>query len=228
MTREQLQQIRDALAEGNGWAGHALADHDEKYARHPATEADREFITDSQNKIIEALRILDRALAAPEQEPVVYWDGDRSVIPADDLSYIPNWSDYYPTPLYRHPAPQSAQPETWVGAEEWESLAFELCAEEHGEEACNETVWENNEPWGDRWMKYEYEAKRMIQLVRKHTAPPAAKPWQSLTDEDKSALLHKTFQIFRAAISAPGTTGLADPNTLINLTEAALKEKNHG
>lgn len=55
----------------------------------------------------EALAILDRALAAPEQEPVVYWNGDRSVIPADEVSYIPNWTDYYPTPLYRHPAPQS-------------------------------------------------------------------------------------------------------------------------
>lgn len=52
---------------------------------------------------IEALRV---ALAAPEQEPVVYWDGDRSVIPADDVSYFPNWTDYYPTPLYRHPAPE--------------------------------------------------------------------------------------------------------------------------
>lgn len=57
--------------------------------------------------LIEALDILDAELAKPEPEPVVYWNGDRSVIPADEVSYIPNWTDYYPTPLYRHPPPQS-------------------------------------------------------------------------------------------------------------------------
>ncbi len=62
MNREQLQKVRDALSEGCGWSDQILADYDEKYARHPATEADREFITDSQNKIIEALDILDAAL----------------------------------------------------------------------------------------------------------------------------------------------------------------------
>ena len=70
MTKDELTKVRDALSEGCGWSDQILADYDEKYARHPATEADREFITDSQNKIIEALDILDAELAKPEQEPV--------------------------------------------------------------------------------------------------------------------------------------------------------------
>lgn len=84
------------------------------------------------------------------------------------------------TPLYTAPqAPRPTAPE-WEGAEEWMPLAWELCAEENGEEACNELVWEGGpvpEPWGDRWLKYEDEAKRLIALVRKH-APQA--PAQAL------------------------------------------------
>ena len=62
--------------------------------------------------------------------------------------------------------------------EGWENLAWHLCAEENGEEACNELIWEGGpipEPWGDRWLKYEGEAKRMIALVREY-APAAAQP----------------------------------------------------
>lgn len=79
-------------------------------------------------------------------------------------------------------APET-QPDTWDGAEEWERLAFELCADEHGEESCNELIWSDFEPWGERWLKYEDEAKRMISLVRKHTAPVAAPDtWTSVKD----------------------------------------------
>lgn len=77
---------------------------------------------------------------------------------------------------------QSAQPAEvsdakWEGAEEWMPLAWELCADECGEEACTELVWEGGpipEPWGDRWLKYEDEAKRLIELVRKHV--PSLRP----------------------------------------------------
>lgn len=58
----------------------------------------------------------------------------------------------------------------WHGAEEWMPLAWELCANECGEEACTELVWEGGpipEPWGDRWLKYEDQAKDMIAMVRK-------------------------------------------------------------
>jgi hypothetical protein len=68
------------------------------------------------------------------------------------------------------------EPVAWEGGEGWESLAWELCANENGEDSCNELIWEGGpipEPWGDRWMKYEEEAKRLIALVQKHTTPPA-------------------------------------------------------
>lgn len=75
-------------------------------------------------------------------------------------------------------APAQREPsDRWYGAEEWMPLAWELCADECGEEACNELVWEGGpvpEPWGERWLKYEDEAKRLIALVRKHL--PAAAP----------------------------------------------------
>lgn len=65
------------------------------------------------------------------------------------------------------PSPQPAQ--KWEGAEEWMPLAWELCANECGEEACTELIWEGGpipEPWGDRWLKYEDQAKEMIAMVR--------------------------------------------------------------
>jgi hypothetical protein len=70
-----------------------------------------------------------------------------------------------------------SEPVAWTGGEEWESLAWHLCAEENGEESCWELLWEGGpvpEPWGERWMKYEGDAKRMIDLVRKvtHPSPP--------------------------------------------------------
>lgn len=69
----------------------------------------------------------------------------------------------------------------WQGAEYWMPLAWALCAEECGEDACTELVWEGGpipEPWGDRWLKYEDEAKRLIALVKEHTAPQPAAPAQ--------------------------------------------------
>lgn len=60
--------------------------------------------------------------------------------------------------------------EEWNG-EGWESLAWHLCAEENGEDACNDLLWVGGtvpEPWGDRWQKYEGDAKRMIRLVKEH------------------------------------------------------------
>lgn len=71
------------------------------------------------------------------------------------------------------------EPVAWEGGEGWESLAWELCADENGEDACNELIWEGGpipEPWGDRWMKYEGEAKRLIALVHKHAAHPPRAP----------------------------------------------------
>ena len=81
------------------------------------------------------------------------------------------------------------EPVAWEGGEGWESLAWELCADENGEDACNELIWEGGpipEPWGDRWMKYEGEAKRLIALVHKHAAHPPRAP---LTEEQKRDLV---------------------------------------
>jgi hypothetical protein len=64
-------------------------------------------------------------------------------------------------------------PEEWNG-EGWESLAWHLCAEENGEDACNDLLWVGGavpEPWGDRWQRYEGDAKRMIRLVKEHYNP---------------------------------------------------------
>lgn len=74
-------------------------------------------------------------------------------------------------------ASAGSEPGPWTGGEEWEQLAWHLCAEENGEESCDELIWEGGpipEPWGPRWMKYEHEATRMIELVRKftHHSPP--------------------------------------------------------
>jgi hypothetical protein len=79
------------------------------------------------------------------------------------------------------------EPVAWEGGEGWESLAWELCADENGEDSCNELIWEGGpipEPWGDRWMKYEEEAKRLIALVQKHTTPPQ-RTWVGLTKEER-------------------------------------------
>ncbi len=67
----------------------------------------------------------------------------------------------------------------WKNSEGWESLAWELCADENGEDSCNELIWEGGpipEPWGERWLKYEDEAKRLIALVQKHVRPAAPTP----------------------------------------------------
>ena len=101
------------------------------------------------------------------------------------------------------------EPVAWEGGEGWESLAWELCADENGEDSCNELIWEGGpipEPWGDRWMKYEEEAKRLIALVQKHTTPPQ-RTWVGLTDIDYAGLPLEQVGLVRWA-------------------EAKLKEKN--
>lgn len=80
------------------------------------------------------------------------------------------------------PAPQTVEGGKWDGAEEWMPLAWELCANESGEDSCETLIWEGGpipQPWGERWLKYEDQAKGMIAMVRKHVpaaAAPAAAP----------------------------------------------------
>jgi len=88
---------------------------------------------------------------------------------------------------------QAGEAVAWEGGEGWEPLAWELCAEENGEESCNELIWEGGpapEPWGERWLKYEDEAKRLIKLVHKHASLPA--PQAVLADSRALALLRES------------------------------------
>jgi hypothetical protein len=110
---------------------------------------------------------------------------------ADDFApqrLLPCGSAVYLVPPDAAPS-VAPEPVAWEGGEGWESLAWELCADENGEDACNELIWEGGpipEPWGDRWMKYEGEAKRLIALVHKHAAHPPRAP---LTDEHVTAVV---------------------------------------
>ncbi len=97
-------------------------------------------------------------------------------------------------------------------------MAWELCANENGEDSCNELIWEGGpipEPWGDRWMKYEEEAKRLIALVQKHTTPPQ-RTWVGLTPEELDEMFSKTLK------------GKKLVNWVARAIEAKLKEKNNG
>lgn len=125
---------------------------------------------------------------------------------------------------------QSPDPaQKWEGAEEWMPLAWELCANECGEEACTELIWEGGpipEPWGDRWLKYEDQAKEMIAMVRKHVPaaipapegapltlpPPDTHCWDDDTGKDVwsySADLVRS--IVSAALAAPATQAPTTP-----------------
>ena len=74
----------------------------------------------------------------------------------------------------------------WDSGEEWEPLAFCLCAEENGLDSSHELIWEGYppEPWGERWQKYEREAKRMIDLVSQYAAPPVITQHEPVTTVD--------------------------------------------
>lgn len=106
MTNEQLTKVRDALAKSV------------------------EHLDSPPAYVIAAVDILDAALAAPEQEPFAWatFDGEGSY----DLrlyecnenyrdDYLKRNGDKYAgwvEPLYRHPAPQSAQPMQWIDVSE--------------------------------------------------------------------------------------------------------------
>ncbi len=97
--------------------------------------------------------------------------------------------------LHREGEHQAELVGKWEGAEYWMPLAWALCADECGEEACTELVWEGGtvpEPWGDRWLKYEDEAKRLIALVRANTSALQASsvvPAEPALDEDEKRMV---------------------------------------
>ena len=91
------------------------------------------------------------------------------------------------------------EPVVWEGAERWEPLAMFLCADENGSDSCHELIWEGYppEPWGERWQKYEREARRMIDLVSQYAALPVAASVR-LTDEQLSDAACNADSSFRA------------------------------
>jgi hypothetical protein len=95
--------------------------------------------------------------------------------------------EWFETAALRQALAQPEQePVAWENGAEWEALAWHLCAEEYGEEACADLLYDGGPipmPWGERWLKYEEEAKRTIELVRRYTAPPK-RGWVGLTDEE--------------------------------------------
>ena len=95
MTREQLQQIRDALLN--------IKSYGDVY-RYKAHEVNPYV------QLLEAIAILDAALAAPEQKPFCYHDGVNVVDPE-----FANDCDVFP--LYTHPMPVPAPEPKPVGCE---------------------------------------------------------------------------------------------------------------
>ncbi len=121
-----------------------------------------------------------------------------------------------------------------IGYEGWESLAWALCAEEHGEEACTQLIWSGGlipEPWGDRWMKYEDEAKRLIALVQEHTTPQRPQ-WMGLTDEEIDKAQTEGEALFRRSkYGARGQQLMPSDSPdwwFARAIEAALRAKNGG
>ena len=135
----------------------------------------KEGQTDLKQYVYDAAYALLELVAAPQQEASKvasgFWMGEKLGI-------------------YTAPQQKAQEPCGWDGAEEWEKLAWHLCAEENGEDACNDLIWEGGpmpEPWGDRWLKYEGEARRMIALVRTHVPAPQPAP-APLSDDLLEAL----------------------------------------
>lgn len=128
---------------------------------------------------MDILKQLREALIVAEAALADIGDADRE--PGDDLKWCEDRAALA-LPAVR----EALKIELPIGTEGnfrgWEELAWQLCAEEHGEDACSDLLWEggpNPEPWGDRWMKYEGEAKRMIMLVTTY-APKAVEDHAAL------------------------------------------------
>jgi hypothetical protein len=134
-----------------------------------------------------ALRLCFQSREQPTQISIG-WTANELMTFAKTIAYVCT------TPQPQQAEKQEPVAKDWEGAEYWMPLAWELCADECGEDACNDLIWEGGpipEPWGDRWLKYEDEAKRLIALVQKHTTPLAAqRQWVGLTDEEVKKAPH--------------------------------------
>lgn len=179
--RDDAEDFIDALLDEV--LGHERPEWSSSYGRADALNDVQERMTALHKPAVDkAWGRFQSAMAAPGEpdgfgsaehwkEKAQYWAGVAHRLRGEALRGEPVDGIVHP------PAPQqeAQEPVGWDGAEEWEKLAWHLCAEENGEDACNELIWEGGpmpEPWGDRWLKYEGEARRMIALVRTHVPAP--------------------------------------------------------
>lgn len=156
----------------------AVTDHEPQHSHAETLHMLLDALTASVEKAApeQGRALLDEFLAAAADAGITHLSAQQAAQPVADHSA--DASKMVPAGIEPGLTPdaQPVAPDKWEGAEEWMPLAWELCAEECGEEACTELVWEGGpipEPWGDRWLKYEHEAKRLIALVRKCTAAAA-------------------------------------------------------
>lgn len=152
----------------------------------------------------------EKKAAAPQ--PVQTAEDERAAFEAE-LQAMPEWApefephrawvERFAWDLWQARAALASKPVQggvitcqWEGAEEWMPLAWELCANECGEEACTELIWEGGpipEPWGDRWLKYEGQAREMIAMVRKHVPGLAAQPVREpMSDKECDEIAKRT------------------------------------
>ena len=148
----------------------------------------------------EVIDLLDAAIAAAEPEPVAYWDGESLALLPADLENIPNWSDYYRIPLYRHPAPQS-QPVARVtgyyggncviepldGKTVFSSgmAVYSAPVAAQSAEPVAEVLMHEGEKIIDASMAWMDSTPIGTQL---YAAPPSRK-WQGLTEDERATLL---------------------------------------
>ena len=69
------------------------------------------FVADDDELLTFATKFLEAWLEQQSQEPVAYMAPSGTCVTAEDVSYTPNWTDYYTIPLYAAPPPAQGEPE---------------------------------------------------------------------------------------------------------------------
>jgi len=170
MSAPDLGPLRDPLCHLPAYCRQAVeAERQRTYAAGVAAETGRQSEVirhlnarcDHLGMALRDSKVAGVAAGVPDVDAMAQYirqiDGDNTMGAGALAEKLCEWLAASPTP----PAEPVVPDGEWI-AEEWERLAWHLCAEEHGEDACNDLLWEGGsmpEPWGDRWMKYEPEAQ---------------------------------------------------------------------
>ena len=89
----------------------------EQIALEVMQDTDRHFADTSvtMNNNAWPIKFAEKFLAAwleqQSQEPVAYMAPSGTCVTAEDVSYTPNWTDYYTIPLYAAPPPAQGEQE---------------------------------------------------------------------------------------------------------------------